>query len=285
MPPWIAAAASCLCATLLVAQAQGTKTPPDAPGTSRTFRSSCSEATSRDLFTACDADGDDRLDIFEASDALETIRHRRDAEGFAKLDSDRDGYVTWPEFDTNLRTTLQQGGTFRVRTVRPFAPTAPEPKAATALQQFLKLHDSNQNGGLDTDEIDQYLRQTKLPPTLGGQLRKLDLDGNSRLEEAELAPWFETLPGRAMLGAALPTNSPLMPPWSAADRDANGTISVEELRAVLRRLDPALDGWATELLRALDRNRDGVLQPDEVPGAKAKGGATAATAPLLRQLH
>jgi Ca2+-binding EF-hand superfamily protein len=264
-------------------KAQGKDAPTTAgkpKGPEHTYRGNCSEAQSRDLFTACDADGDDRLDLFEAHDALDTMRSLRDADGFAVLDKDRNGYVSWPEFDANLRSSLLHDGKFTVRTSRRLAPSAPEAKAATPLQQFLQLHDTDGNGGLDPAEIEAYLRQTGLPPALGGQLRTLDLDRSGRLEEAELAPWFEQLPGRsASPGTA--TDSVLLPLWASVDDDNSGTIDVAELARVLRRLDPTLERAAAELLRSLDKNRDGVLQPGEIPAAvPSKGPGRASTAAL-----
>lgn len=288
MPSWIPFVLCCLCASAASSQApakdgKGAVSPPPTPGTERSFRGSCSEAASRDVFTACDADGDDRLDVFEASDALETVRGARDWVGFGRLDKDRDGYVTWPEFDAALRTTLQRGGTFRVRTVRPLAPPTPEPKPATPVQKFLQLHDTDQNGGLDPAEIDRFVRERGLPG-LGSQLRSLDTDHSGRLEEAELAPWFARMPGMAPAAGGTAGGTGLMPPWRDADRDRSGAIDANELAAVLRHLDPALATWARELLRALDRNGDGVLQPAELPGHGAANDGSTALAPGPRQL-
>ncbi|MGB3967389.1 MAG: hypothetical protein WBO45_11730, partial [Planctomycetota bacterium] len=253
------------CAAAAAAQDRSDKVeqgPGARPGTEHTWRGNCSEARSRDLFTACDADGDDRLDLFEAFDALETVRNLRDAAGFALLDKDRDGYVSWPEFDANLRNALLHEGRFRVTTVRRLAPSAPEAKPASPLQQFLQLHDSNQNGGLDPDEVEALLRRAGLPPSLGVQLRALDLDRSGRIEEAELAPWFEQLPGRpAGPGDKVLPDSALLPPWTSVDEDLSGTIDERELARMLRRLDATLERTAQALLRLLDKNRDGKLQP------------------------
>jgi Ca2+-binding EF-hand superfamily protein len=205
---------------------------------------------------------------------METVRSPRDADGFARLDVDRDGYVSWPEFHGAMRATLQRGDVFRVRTVRPFVPPSPEARPATPLQKFLQLQDTNQNGGLDPAEIDRYLRERE-QPGLGGLLRSLDQDRNGRLEEAELAPWFDKLPGQAENADKQAANPRLSAPWQAADHDQNGTIDATELAAVLRRLDPAMAIWATELLRALDRSRDGELQPEELPGNKPADQAAA----------
>ncbi len=279
---------ACCCLLAAAAPGQAKAKPADgrnAParaGEDRTFRGTCSEATSRDLFSACDADGDDRLDVFEASASIGTVHDARDHGNFARIDKDRDGYVSWPEFDGFLRTTLHVGGTFRVRTCRPLAPAAPEAKPASPLQRFVQLHDANRNGALDAAEIDQYVARTRVPQGLAQQLRTLDVDRSGRVEEAELAPWFE-LSGQA------PESDPaagslLLPPWAAGDADHNNTIDAGELAAMLRRLDPSLDRWAAELLRCLDRNRDGILQSEELPGPAAARAAAAVSGPGTGQL-
>ncbi|MBL8734058.1 MAG: hypothetical protein JNN13_16920 [Planctomycetes bacterium] len=244
------------------------------------------EAQSRDLFRACDGDSDDRLDIFEAAQALETIRDARDSAGFATLDHDRDGFVSWPEFDQHLRLVLRRDGVFRAKVCRRLAP-GPGPRTATPLQQFLQLHDKDQNGGLDPAEIDAYLRQSNLPPQLGGLLKTLDVDQSGRIEEAELAPWFERLanPGPLPLplfGPPPAASSALMPPWGAADLDRDGNLDAAELERVLRRLDAGLARWAAQLLRRLDKDKNGKLAPSELPGPGNEGDtATANAAPAL----
>lgn len=253
-----------------------------AAGGEQRLAGSYDEAQSRGLFRGCDGDSDDRLDIFEAAQALETIRDARDSGGFAQLDGDRDGFVSWPEFDHQLRQVLRRDGVFRVKVCRRLAP-GPGPRTATPLQQFLQLHDKDQNGGLDPAEIDAYLRQSNLPPQLGGLLKTLDLDQSGRIEEAELAPWFERLanPGAQVIplfGPPPAASSSLLPPWGAADVDRDGSIDAAELEQVLRRLDAALARWATRLLRRLDTDQNGKLSPSELPGAADERRATTAKA-------
>jgi Ca2+-binding EF-hand superfamily protein len=287
MSSWLPFAACCALLGAAFAQAPTTAEAPPAPREpERTVRGSCSEAASRDLFTMCDADGDDRLDMLEAGAALDALRTPRDVEGFAALDRDRDGYVSWPEFDACLRQTLQRGATFRVRPLRPAAMPTATPQPATPVQKFIQAYDSNQNGSLDRAEVEDYVRKSKLSREVGAQLWMLDVDHNGRLDEAELAPWLAKImafmgPPAAAAGASL-----LSAPWAAADRDRSQTIDANELATVLRRLDPSLAVWAAELLRALDRNHDGVLQPEELPGFKPARDKTAAALPveLLRQL-
>jgi hypothetical protein len=240
--------------------------PVRPPSVERTYRGAVDEAQSRDLFTACDSNADDRLDIFEAGSSLSLVRGAQDTEGFGRIDKDRDGFLAWPEFDQALRRALAGGGTMKARPNRALAVPLPEPRAATRLQQFLQMHDSNRNGGIDPGELDQFLRQANLPPGIASQLRLLDQDRSGRLEATELAPWLDRL--AAPTPAAAPTEpaktSSLPAPWGIADADVSNSIDEAELGRVLRRLDPLLGNWAAALKQLLDRNRDGVLQAAEL---------------------
>ncbi|MBL8729724.1 MAG: hypothetical protein JNM25_14950 [Planctomycetes bacterium] len=259
-----------LAATATLASAQSVAAPESGRRAPRTGVSSYSESVSRDLFSACDADSDDRLDVFEASDALDSIGGPKDSAGFQRLDTDRDGFVSWPEFDQHFWNVVQRGGAFHVRPCRSLVEPAPERQEAgpaSPLQSFVRMYDKNGNGGLDPDELDQMVRATNLPPSIGGELRGLDHDRSGRIEEAELAPWFELLRG-LVPGAGRPATAAsgsLPPPWQAGDLDLDGRIDVGELTALLRRLDPALVRWAPQLLRALDSDGDGRLGPTELP--------------------
>jgi hypothetical protein len=243
--------------------------PPIAAG-------SYSEARSRDLFTACDGDGDDRLDLFEASDALDAIAGPKDNEPFLRLDVDRSGFLSWPEFDEHFWQVVERGGTFHVRPCRRAVDQTPErteARASTPLQRFLRLHDENGNGGLDEPEIERLVAGAGLPPGLASRLRSQDLDRSGRIDETELAPWFELLRGivpEAALAPAAPAGG-LPSPWRTADADTNGRLDEAELAAVLRRLDATLVRWAGVLLQKLDRDKDGVLGADELPAAGPAG--------------
>ncbi|MBM4062980.1 MAG: hypothetical protein FJ265_18075 [Planctomycetes bacterium] len=229
------------------------------------------ESRSREMFTACDGDGDDRLDLFEACEAIETLGDPRDGAGFRRLDLDRDGFLTWPEFDRHFRGVVDRGLTFRVRTCRKLAAQPQDLREAaplTRVQKFLRLHDQNGDGGLDPDEIDQFVRQARLPPAIGTHARGLDHDGSGRVEETELAPLFDLLRGGlAQFGPpAEPPRSPLPPAFAPMDEDGNGEIDLPELTRALRRIDPALARWAAALLPRLDRDRNGRLGAAELPG-------------------
>ncbi len=276
-----------LAATAALAPAQaGGDTPSPGKRAARTGVQGYSESVSRDLFSACDADSDDRLDVFEASEALDAVASPKDSTGFQRLDTDRDGFVSWPEFDLHFWNVTQRGGVFHVRPCRTLVEQAPErqeARPASPLQGFLRMHDKNGNGGLDPDELEQMVQATNLPPAIGGELRGLDHDHSGRIEEAELAPWFELLRG-LVPGAGSSTATAagvLPPPWQAADQDGNGRIDGKELNTILQRLDPALVRWTAQLLRALDRDGDSSLGANELPPPQppARHGTPARTTP------
>ncbi|MBL8751090.1 MAG: hypothetical protein JNK78_18170 [Planctomycetes bacterium] len=229
-----------------------------------------SEATSRDLFAGCDADADDRLDIFEASEALDALDDPKNSESFARLDTNRDGFLSWPEFDQHFWNVVQAGNTFHVRPCRQGVEQAPEQREArpdTGLQKFLSLHDQNGDGALDPTELERMVLRTNLPPAIASQLRTLDADQSGKVDAAELAPIFELLRGRVpeATTTAPKTGGALLSPWHDNDADRNGRIDAAELAATLRRIDPSLARWADALMKLLDRDKDGSLSGDELP--------------------
>jgi Ca2+-binding EF-hand superfamily protein len=240
------------------------------------YKGTYDESTSRELFRACDANSDDRLDIFETADAFEVLASPRDLQGFARLDSDRDGYLTWPEFDQRFQKGLEHGGTFTVKTCRPYVLPEPPPQPLTPLQKFIKLYDKDEDGGLSPTEITDLLKATGLPEAVGGILMQSDLDKSGKVEEAELAPWFQNLPKPAETDKSSATTS-LKQPWLDADANLDQAIDAAELTALLRRLDPGLLRWTKSLIQKLDGNKDNKLSATEL--AKTEPPAPATQAP------
>lgn len=256
-----------LCApALLLTAAPAAQTPEpaqvDPQRTVRRYQGTYSESVSRDLFRACDEDSDDRLDLFEVVDAFEAIRSARDHAGYARFDADRDGFVSWPEFDQRFRSSLASTGGFRVKTVRSFTLPDTPPQKETPLRQFLRTFDADGDGSLSPTEIQTLLVGSGLPTALSATLMAADLDGSGGIDEAELAPWFQALPLAALGAQATP--SPLPQPWSGGDQNKDGVIGPDELRAVLRALDPSLLRWSAELFAKLDADKSGGLSAAEL---------------------
>lgn len=244
--------------------AQVNPRPVQKPGREElSYQGGYSKSRSHELFRACDANSDDRLNIFETTEAFDALLSAKDHRGFARFDTDRDGYVTWPEFDQRFRKGLEDGGTFRIRTSRPFALPDPPPQALTPLQKFIRLYDRDGDGRLSRSEITNLLKTTGLPVEMAEPLLQSDRDKSGTIDETELAPWFQ------MLEVSTPaTTGPdpggLRQPWLDADANANNAIDSSELHVLLRRLDPGLLRWTKDLIDKLDTDRDGKLSAPEL---------------------
>jgi len=267
--------------SLLAATAAAQVQPqaPKRPPVERVVRGMATETQSRNLFVGCDADGDDRLDVFEAGAAIEIVHGPRDVSGFAEFDRDRDGFVSWPEFDRALRQTLLRGTPFRVRPLRPDAPTQAEAAPTTPQQLLLRLYDIDADGEVGQDEFARFVRDTGLPPLLllTNPLAQFDADRNGKLSADELAPALAGFPIVDPKKDPRTTSLRMPAPWGEADTDRDGGIDGDELGKALRRVDPRLAPWAAEILRAADIDRDGKLRGAEltVPSGAAGSGQPA----------
>lgn len=237
------------------------------------------EERSRALFRACDADGDDRLDLFETADALDLLADATDLASFRRLDRDRDGFVGHAEFDGHFRTVVQRGDALRVRPVRPVDPE-PAPAneaAATPLRHLLQLHDKDRSGDLDFAEIDALVLRLSLPKEWPALLKGTDRDGNGRVVETELQPLLDELLGATAPPAAKKPPVTLPEAWRPVDTDRDGKVSEVELAAALAKVDPSLARWSKQLLGTADKDGDGVLTPAELPPAPPSAAELQAT--------
>ena len=242
-------------------------TPQNPERQEHSYQGGYSLSRSHELFRACDANSDDRLDILETTDAFDMLGSAKDHPGFARFDTDRDGFVTWPEFDQRFRKGLEHGGTFRVRTSRPFVLPDPPPQPLTPLQKFMRLHDKDGDGSLSPSELTDLLKQHGLPLELMATLMQSDRDLSKSIDEIEFAPVYQAL-GLPTTASTTNDASGLRQPWLGADADANQAIDPIELGALLRRLDPALLRWTKNLIEKLDKDRDGKLSAAELEATK-----------------
>ena len=258
-----------------------------------------SEAKSRALFHAADRNQDDRLDLFEAGAALSTLRDMAERGTFRRLDTNRDGFLEWPEFDAHVVHVLKLRGRLHVAvpleadtdalaatpavaraTGSPGAGlatgggSAREAAAAkggattiTAGPVF-SLLDIDKDGLLGAKELMNLLKQRSLPPAALKQLPRLDRDGDGKLSPQELVLAERMVPGlirREAAGAATAASALSVAGDAVAlDADGSGAIDSGELRAALRRIDPALGRHAERLVRAADRNGSGTVEPGEL---------------------
>jgi Ca2+-binding EF-hand superfamily protein len=179
------------------ATGQGTDSPAKTTPPGRLAIKDYSVAESRRLFAGCDANSDDRLDLFEASAAVETLGQPRDRDAFRRFDKDRDGYLTFPEFDTHFREVVQHGDPLRLRTCREMPPVqiGVREAARSPAQHLLDLFDRDGSNDLRDAELDALLGALKLPPVFGAVLRSLDKDASGGVDERELTTVLQSIPG------------------------------------------------------------------------------------------
>ena len=252
--------------------------PQDPERQEHSYQNGYSQSRSHELFRACDTNSDDRLDILETNDAFDVLISAKDHEGFARFDTDRDGFVTWPEFDQRFRKLLEHGGTFRVWTARPFALPEPPPQPLSPLQKFMRLHDKDQDGSLSPSEITDLLKQYGMPPQLAVTLMQSDHDKSNSIDEIEMAPWYQNL-GLPVTTTNADEKGGLRQPWLEADSNANKAIDSIELDALLRKLDPALLRWTKQLISKLDLDGNGQLSAAELAPTAAETANVAEDAP------
>lgn len=236
------------------------------------------EDTSRQLFTACDDDGDDSLDLLEYCAAFDLAVAPAARDRFRRIDRDSNGFLDWPEFDAYCKGFIRDGNVLHLvpsRTVeadrKELQPAAP----ATPAQSFLQLFDTDASGDLSREEFDKLLETAGLPATLAARFTVIDSDGSKTLSTTELAPMLSPKLLDLVVLATRPRTGTLLPaPNDTFDLDADGSLDIAELTAALRRTDSDLAVHAAGILAKLDKDRDGKLGAAELAPA-APGAAEA----------
>lgn len=226
------------------------------------------QAQSRRLFASADRNADDRLDMSEAGVSLETVGGIRDRVAFRRLDGNRDGFMSWQEFDAHLRSVLKEGGTFYLVPVRPSELEVREmpedDPAASGAPSALERLDTDGNGTVSRSEIGSLLAKAGLPPTLISQFPVLDVDKSGELSAVEVIPLAPVL---ARLGPPPGAVSGLPPRYRNADEDGDGQLNRDELEVCLIFLDPGLARWVDKVLQDADANGSGGLDQRELQRA------------------
>ena len=225
------------------------------------------ESTSRAAFRACDGNADDRLSIFEARQCLDHMGTLENPEGFRSLDTDKNGQLSWPEFDRRYREVCGRGGAFRIRPTHPFQ----VPRRATPVSQndkaaahVLRLGDKDRDGGLNISELEGLLVEFKLPKDIAtGGFSVMDSDASGTVDQKELLLLVERVPVLANL-ARLDANGDRKGLLAGLDKDDDGKVTRKELDKTLRHLHPSLHRWSRKVFADADTNKDGVLEPAEL---------------------
>ena len=247
------------------AQAPGNRLMPDRSGLVAV--EVYEEAASRQLFMSADRNADDRLDLIEASQSLQTVDGIRDRAGFRRLDRDRNGYLGWPEFDAHLQSVLRSNEIFYLAPSRPMLlqDTPPAAVRPAADQSMMGLLDRDHNGTLSREEVQVLLSAAGLRPELIEQYPLLDTDRSGALSATEAAPLANLLP---MLIAGRPRPADDLPEvYRGADRNGDGHLDRLELDLCLRLLDPGLGRWTDKVLMDADPDRSGTLDQRELQRA------------------
>ncbi len=223
------------------------------------------------LFAACDADADDRLTIYEVRRTFVDLGGADNLDSFRRIDTDANGFVEWPEFDRRFRLSIEQSGSFRVRPVRPIeAPRDPAQPVneADPVQLLIAAVDTNGDDRLDLTEFTELLRIANVDPSHSQFFVPLDTDRSGQLDENELGPALQYLPGawKLMPGeSGTQTNLPIE--FRPVDRNLDGVVDVKELESALRRTYPTLARWSARILHDADRSGNGSLSAAEIRAA------------------
>ncbi len=218
-------------------------------------------------FAACDSNSDDRLDVFEARSAFSSVGDPQDIRWYRRLDQDRDGFLDWPEFDRYYRDLTQNGAALHLTLARALAPSVAvtAPLAGSDLRETIRVYDKDQDRQLDRAEASGALRALGAPQGALALLQLVDSNRDGRFSEAELAPHWDGLRGKSILAQHIDKPDEKHAALAALDLDASGGVSVAELARALRRIDPQLARWATQIHEGADADKDGALRGEEVP--------------------
>ena len=191
---------------------------------------------------------------------------------FDRADSNKDGRLTFdevsavaPKFTKDRFDKLDQNADGSV-TKEEFAAMRQKSQGAGSR---LMAADANNDGKLTLEEI-----TTKAPKYPAQRFTQLDANKDGFLTSDEL-------PKPAAPAAAAPSTPPPSTPadgankFKQADADKNGEVSFAEAQS-------AIPGFTQDQFNRLDKNRDGVITPDETPRAGAGVGAPPKGEPILQ---
>ena len=212
----------------------------------------------RDVFDRFDRNKDGKLDKDEAPERMR--------ENFDRVDRNSDGSVDAEE--------LRQAFAALARGVGPPGPPGapgtpgapggmPNPEmAARAAERMFAEADRNSDGKLTRDEIPEERREM-----FGRLLERFDSDGDGALSKEQFQRGLQAMRGgRPGAPNDAPNGAPNAPPaglrpfvpalFGVLDTDRDGQLSGEEIDK------------AAALIKALDKNNDGKVNPEELGGLR-----------------
>jgi len=183
-----------------------------------------------------DTDHDGKLSFEEAKAAFPNMTEER----FKALDKNADGFLTPDE--------------------RPKPPAVGTPAAREQARRQLiariKRADANQDGKLTLEEA-----QKEFPRMTPERFKSLDKNGDGTLtpdEFAQAKPQGKPGPSQAAPAAPGQARQQMVHRFKKADKDGDHRLSQEEAKA-------AFPNMPDERFKALDKNADGYLTPNELP--------------------
>lgn len=243
-------------------------TGPARPSTFGVYR----ERTSRELFAACDENGDDQILLIEAKRALRGIDRKK----FQLYDTNNDGRLQFNEFDEHFKSRTKFGGQIVItgpalrRLARRVTRTVADP---LLLSWFAKL-DKDGNDRLEFDEWKVLGDLLDKDPKAA--FVKLDKDLSNTLTVRELEPMLPRISlvdrTEAKARATQPTLRPLPASYQVADLNKDSLISVSELGRALSRIHPSLARHAATIFERADADSDGHLNKFEIQAASSPLG-------------
>jgi Ca2+-binding EF-hand superfamily protein len=137
------------------------------------------------------------------------------------------------------------------------------PEEHDEAQRMFNMVDTDFSGSICLDELRAYMRQEN-PSVSDAQVRdffeEMDVDGSGKISKKEFLERHHALKLQREKDKRL---------FAAIDADKTGSIQLAELRAFMRREDPALtDAQVQELFDRLDQNRDGSVTKKEFLGTQ-----------------
>jgi len=223
----------------------------------------------REIYAACDLDGDDKIQYFEAQKTLDAVSNPKD---FRRLDKNNDGILRFPELKAYFKLVCEAGSSL---VVKPKAMSRihlrsenKKPKDRVILR-WLALMDTNSDDKLDAKEWSQV--SALLGDGIGAGFLKLDKDFSGSLTAEELRPLKPLFDRFEASKTSTRHLRPLPESTRSVDLNDDGLLEMIEFSRALARIHPSLVQHARLIFENADLNDDHKLDAIEIKKALALG--------------